>query len=83
MLASELYALTKGEGKDWQQAAALGQAIDPKNPLYASGKLDPDTVLPILPHDDELSSLTSESANPNALEESSTSYFGGTTVAPP
>ncbi len=48
VLASELYALTKGEGKDWQQAAALGQALDPKNPLYASGKLDPNTVVPVL-----------------------------------
>ncbi|MYN08342.1 LysM peptidoglycan-binding domain-containing protein [Massilia sp. FT127W] len=36
MQASELYALTKGEGEDWAQAALLGQAIDPQNPLYAN-----------------------------------------------
>ncbi|WP_229455807.1 FimV/HubP family polar landmark protein [Massilia sp. KIM] len=33
--ASELYAMTRGEGEEWAQAAALGQAIDPLNPLYA------------------------------------------------
>ncbi|WP_229418322.1 FimV/HubP family polar landmark protein [Massilia sp. Root351] len=35
MQASELYAMTKGEGEEWEQAAALGQSIDPLNPLYA------------------------------------------------
>ncbi len=38
ILASELYSMTKGAGEDWQQAASLGIAIDPKNPLYAGGK---------------------------------------------
>ncbi|CAN7181394.1 LysM peptidoglycan-binding domain-containing protein [Pseudoduganella sp. LjRoot289] len=33
--ASELYALSKGEGEEWAQAALLGLAIDPLNPLYA------------------------------------------------
>lgn len=34
--ASELYGLTRGQGDEWAQAAALGQSIDPTNPLYAS-----------------------------------------------
>jgi len=34
--ASELYSLTRGQGDEWAQAAALGQSIDPGNPLYAS-----------------------------------------------
>ena len=34
--ATELYALTKGQGEEWPQAAALGLSIDPNNPLYAS-----------------------------------------------
>jgi len=38
VLATELYSMTKGEGEDWAQAAALGHGIDPKNPLYAGGK---------------------------------------------
>jgi pilus assembly protein FimV len=33
--AGEIYSLTKGTGDDWAQAAALGLAIDPLNPLYA------------------------------------------------
>ena len=37
ILASELYSMTKGEGNDWAQAAALGLILDPSNPLYASG----------------------------------------------
>ncbi|MEN3292092.1 MAG: pilus assembly protein FimV [Burkholderiales bacterium] len=38
VLATELYGMTKGQGDDWKQAAALGAAIDPNNPLYAAGK---------------------------------------------
>jgi pilus assembly protein FimV len=38
VMATELYGLTKGEGDEWVQAALLGIAIDPNNPLYALGK---------------------------------------------
>ncbi|MDB5773360.1 MAG: LysM peptidoglycan-binding protein [Burkholderia sp.] len=38
VLATELYGMTKGQGEDWAQAATLGAAIDPDNPLYAAGK---------------------------------------------
>jgi pilus assembly protein FimV len=38
-LATELHGLTKGEGPEWIQAASLGIAIDPDNPLYAAGKV--------------------------------------------
>jgi pilus assembly protein FimV len=34
--ASELYSMTKGQGDEWAQAAALGSGIDPDNPLYVS-----------------------------------------------
>jgi pilus assembly protein FimV len=33
--ATELYAMTRGQGDEWAQAAALGLSIDPHNPLYA------------------------------------------------
>lgn len=36
--ATELFSLTKGEGEEWAQAATLGSALDPSNPLYASAK---------------------------------------------
>jgi pilus assembly protein FimV len=34
--ASEMYGMTKGQGDEWAQAAALGLSVDPQNPLYAS-----------------------------------------------
>lgn len=34
-MAGELYARTEGQGPEWQQAAALGLALEPDNPLYA------------------------------------------------
>jgi len=34
--ARELHALTRGQGDEWAQAAALGLGIDPTNPLYAN-----------------------------------------------
>ncbi len=33
-LASDLYAQTGGVGADWEKAAAMGQKLDPANPLY-------------------------------------------------
>lgn len=37
VLATELYGMTNGEGDEWAQAAAMGAAIDPTNPLYGNG----------------------------------------------
>jgi pilus assembly protein FimV len=39
--AGEMYGLTKGQGDDWAQAAALGLLIDPLNPLYANAGTAP------------------------------------------
>ncbi len=45
--AGELYSLTKGQGDEWAQAAALGMAVDPQNPLYASAAAaGPSTIIP-------------------------------------
>jgi pilus assembly protein FimV len=33
--AGEVYGMTRGQGDEWAQAAALGLSIDPLNPLYA------------------------------------------------
>jgi pilus assembly protein FimV len=35
--AGELYSMTRGQGEEWQQAAAMGLQIDPANPLYGAG----------------------------------------------
>jgi pilus assembly protein FimV len=37
LLATQLFALTRGEGEDWAKAQELGQQIDPENPLYQPG----------------------------------------------
>jgi pilus assembly protein FimV len=37
LLAVQLYSLTKGTGPDWEKVQALGQTIDPENPLYKPG----------------------------------------------
>ena len=42
--ATELFSLTKGEGEEWTQAATLGHALDPANPLYASARAPGDTL---------------------------------------
>jgi pilus assembly protein FimV len=45
--ATDMYSMTKGSGDEWAQAAALGLAIDPLNPLYASAaNSGPSTVIP-------------------------------------
>ena len=43
--ASEMYGITKGQGDDWAQAAALGLTLDALNPLYA-GAAGGDAVAP-------------------------------------
>ena len=37
LLATQLFALTRGEGEDWAKAQELGPQIDPENPLYQAG----------------------------------------------
>ncbi|MBV9889266.1 MAG: hypothetical protein JO090_00070 [Rhizobacter sp.] len=37
LLATQLFALTRGEGDDWAKAQELGAQIDPDNPLYRAG----------------------------------------------
>ena len=37
VVATEMYALTAGNGPEWGQACAMGQELDPPNPLYQPG----------------------------------------------
>jgi pilus assembly protein FimV len=37
LLAVQLFALTKGDGADWEKAQSMGLQIDPENPLYQPG----------------------------------------------
>ncbi len=36
-VASELYAVSQGQGDVWQKAVALGRQLDPNNPMFAEG----------------------------------------------
>ena len=45
-LARELHGMTQGEGEAWAQAAELGRAIDPSNPLYAAQAEPPAPAMP-------------------------------------
>jgi pilus assembly protein FimV len=47
--AGEMYGMTKGQGDDWAQAAALGLSIDPHNPLYATAGETMPVVAPSTP----------------------------------
>lgn len=92
VLATELYGLTKGEGEEWIQAATMGAAIDPNNPLYASGKKEPtDTgvlVAPTQPLDEQglATLLSTTQPDTSSLEtigplDTDSSYFGNTAMA--
>ncbi len=37
LVATEAYALTRGEGPEWEHICELGQELDPSNPLYRPG----------------------------------------------
>ena len=37
LLATQLFALTRGEGEDWAKAQEMGAQIDPENPLFKPG----------------------------------------------
>lgn len=58
-LASDLHMQTAGVGPEWEKVAAMGQRLDPSNPLYSHGETTPAPVdvgfeLPAI---DEASSL--------------------------
>ncbi|MEC4721055.1 FimV/HubP family polar landmark protein [Noviherbaspirillum sp. CPCC 100848] len=91
VLATELYGLTKGEGPEWEQAVALGVAIDPNNPLYAGSNSHADVkpesglVAPTRPLEEQglatlLSATQSDNSTLQTIDslETDTSYFSNT-----
>jgi pilus assembly protein FimV len=49
--AGEMYGMTRGQGDEWAQAAALGLSIDPHNPLYATAGETLAAAAPSTPED--------------------------------
>jgi len=45
-VASELYAVSQGQGEVWQKAVALGRQLDPANPMFSEGGAPPAPVEP-------------------------------------
>ncbi|NMM27959.1 MAG: FimV family protein [Glaciimonas sp.] len=74
MLASELYGMTKGETDEWQQAAQLGAALDPNNPLYAGGALPEEAAANAVALDEP--TLPLEELDPEAILTNSQSHVG-------
>ena len=58
--AGELYGLTRGQGDEWAQAAALGLGIDPTNPLYANAGAAPVAPVPSPQERDQQSLLSKQ-----------------------
>lgn len=90
ILATELYSMTKGEGEDWMQAASLGIALDPANPLYAAGKAAGESgagmTAPTQPLDEpDLDALLTHTTSATSLETLNTiedsSSFGNSGLA--
>ncbi len=44
LLATQLFALTRGEGEDWAKAQQLGAEIDPDNPMFQPGGMPVEPV---------------------------------------
>jgi len=80
-LASDLYAQTSGVGADWEKAAAMGQKLDPANPLYGGGPITPggatDTTV-IVPADQKMHSTWTM---PGELSQIAQAVENGTATA--
>ena len=77
-VATELYSMSKGEGDDWPQAATMGLALDPTNPLYAGGKTT-DTIM----RDSVLAPALDDTADLDSfLEEVSAAHPFADTITP-
>lgn len=77
-LATQLYALTRGEGEDWAKAQSLGSQIDPENSLYKPGGA------PLVVHGQP--GLTAEALGASTMPQSvlpSPSQFGASVTQTP
>jgi pilus assembly protein FimV len=64
--ATEVYSMTKGQGDEWAQAAALGLTIDPTNPLYAGAAAAP--AFPSDPEREQQAMLAQELQASSAMD---------------
>jgi pilus assembly protein FimV len=73
-LATQMYALTRGEGEDWAKAQELGRQIDADNPLYQPGG-QPAGAEPAEPTYQAAASTMPMSTSPAPLQPTMSSSF--------
>jgi pilus assembly protein FimV len=77
LLATQLFALTRGEGEDWAKAQELGAQIDPDNSMYRAGGT-PERAL----EGAEMGEPLGASTLPQSIMPVSGSNFGATMTNP-
>ena len=79
LLATQLFALTRGEGEDWAKAQELGSQIDPENPLFRPGGA------PVTMHGDggEIIEPLGASTMPQSVLPSPSQFGNSVTGVPP
>jgi len=78
LLATQLFALTRGEGEDWAKAQELGAQIDPENPLFKPGGA------PVMAHGDsgQMIEPLGASTMPQSVLPSPSQFGSSVTGAP-
>jgi pilus assembly protein FimV len=84
-IAADLHVRTGGSGDDWAKAVALGQQIDPSNPLFGASKAVPAAVAPVVAEvpvvDLSVSSLSAAVAAAEAPIDEAPVSFGTNNVS--
>jgi pilus assembly protein FimV len=70
LLATQLFALTRGTGEDWAKAQELGAEIDPENPLFRPGG----TPIVVTGHGGEIIEPLGASTMPQSVLPSPSQY---------
>ena len=70
LLATQLFALTRGTGEDWAKAQELGAEIDPENPMFRPGG----TPLVVTGHGGEIIEPLGASTMPQSVLPSPSQY---------
>lgn len=78
LLATQLFALTRGTGEDWAKAQELGAEIDPENPLFRPGG----TPVVVTGHGGEIIEPLGASTMPQSVLPSPSQYGAAVSALP-
>ena len=79
LLATQLFALTRGTGEDWAKAQELGAEIDPENPLFRPGG----APVVVTGHSGEIIEPLGASTMPQSVLPSPSQYGASVSGMPP